>query len=168
MPKYLKLWKCPKYYIGKHWPEYYVVTGRNRDSGLLDNHNFDVIVEALREVAEKMPDWKEKIWDKWLISPYESHWAVGWVEWIGIHKDAPPQLIDTADKLLGELEDYPTLNEDELSEKEWTAAQEFWERMSVKERLELCQKNRCSIFAARHPWIPQDDNGGIFEDCRPE
>ena len=40
--------------------------------------------------------------------------------------------------------------------------------LSIKWRVELCQKAGVNIFAARHDWIPQDDCGYIFDECRPQ
>ena len=117
MPKHLKLWKRPECYIGAEWSEYYVVIGRHRDSALLDSHNFDVIQERLEAIEKKYSEWDNPPTDydiAMLVNPNENHWAVGWIEWIGIHKDAPPELIEAADSLLAKLEDYPILNEDAL------------------------------------------------------
>jgi hypothetical protein len=175
-PTNMKLWKRPECYAGESWPEYYVVIGQHRDSALLDSHNFSEIETQLDVLINKLgvthlPADPEEYTDgeaPVLVHPREGHWAVGWVEWLGLHKDSPAEVLQLADELLGKLQDYPILNEDAFSDAEWNATQELWMQLPIRERVELCQKNRINIFAARHDWIPQDDNGGIYEYCRPE
>ena len=72
----------------------------------------------------------------------ESHWAVGWVEWIAIHEDATEHL-DKANELAGELADYPILNESHLSELEIEEANETWQNCyDNQERVEYIREHR--------------------------
>lgn len=95
----------------------------------------------------------------------EGHWAVGWVEWIAIHK-SDSRALEVADKIQDRLEGYPVVNEDHWSELETEEAEAYWESLPLSDRVELCQEAGVSIFQARHPYIPQDDNGYIFERLR--
>lgn len=61
------------------------------------------------------------------------------------------------------LEDYPLLDEDDFSAREHEQASETWLHISLRERIELCAKYRCSIFSARRDEIPRDDNGALYE-----
>ena len=54
----------------------------------------------------------------------------------------------------------------EESELETEEAEAYWESLPLSDRVELCQEAGVSIFQARHPYIPQDDNGYIFERLR--
>jgi hypothetical protein len=171
-PKHLKLWKHPECYIGATWEDYYSVIGMHRDSPLLDVHNFGEVKTALEakiaEIGATHVNEGQDNEQPFLINPYESHWAVSHIEWLGLHKDSPESLLQLADELLDKLADYPILNEESFSEKEWDAANETWASLPLQERVELCQKYHICIFAARHDCIPQADTGGIFEYCRPE
>lgn len=82
----------------------------------------------------------------------EGHWAVGWVEWIGIHQDAQGAL-QKAEKILAGLEDYPVVDEVDWSALEDAEATEYWLSCSTRHRFELRQEAGDSIFAARpdHP-----------------
>jgi hypothetical protein len=147
-PKHLKLWQHPPYYIGKTWYEYYPVIGQHRDSKRLDRSNFAVAQEILQDVAKAYPEWKNE--SPMLVNPYESHWAVGHTEWIGVHKDAPVEVLKTAEWLLGKLEDYPILDETRYSDLEWKETSEYWESCSLSTRLEYLKEDSIPCFAARH------------------
>jgi hypothetical protein len=92
----------------------------------------------------------------------ESHWAVGWVEWIAIH-ESDDAALRTADEIADKLEAYPVVDEDDWSMLEYDEACDYWERMSVRERADYCERAGISIFAARRDYLPQDDNGALYE-----
>lgn len=112
-PENLKLWTRPDHYAGAQWPDYYVFLGRHRDSDMITESNFDAAMKALGGESETV------------IIARASHWAVGWVESILIHKDDSAAL-QIADDLAAQLEDYPVLDESDLSERECEAAHEYW------------------------------------------
>lgn len=149
-PKHLKLWTMPDSYFGASWPGYYVFLSQHRDSDSLTRSNFICGLEALGGESETVQVIRE------------SHWAVGWVEWIAIHQD-DTEALKIADSIMDKLDGYPVVNEDHWSQLEWDEAQDYWERLSISERVELCQDAGVCIFAARHNWIPSDDSGYIFE-----
>lgn len=152
-PQHLKRWSLPDSYMGEHWPEYFVFLSQHRDSDSLTRSNFICGLEALGGESDTVQVIRE------------GHWAVGWVEWIAIHQDDTAAL-KIADSIAEKLEDYPVVNEDHLSELEWDEAQTYWGQLSIRERVELCQDAGVCIFAARHPYIPQDDSGMIFDTLR--
>jgi len=138
-PENLKLWKHPEYYFGAEWPDYYVFLGRHRDSDCLQESNYRSGLRALEEIAEP-EDWPHD------FSPYEeireNHWAVGWVEWIGIHKDAIAHL-KCADAIAGGLDDYPIVDEEDYIALETEEADKTWLNCySWKERVEYIRKHR--------------------------
>ena len=70
-PKHLERWSMPPSYFGASWADYYSAgVGQSRDSDCLEQSNFALMLEALRGESETV------------IVVRESHWAVGWVEWI--------------------------------------------------------------------------------------
>ncbi len=140
-PENLQLWKLPEYYFGESWPDYYVFLSQHRDSDSLTRSNFDC---ALRDLGGESDT---------VIIVREGHWAVGWIEWIAIH-ESDDKALQIADGIVAALSDYPVLDESHWSELEWTEASEYWERISVSERLYYCQKAGISIFAARRDEMP--------------
>lgn len=151
--KAIKRWERPSDYFGANWPEYFVFLGQHRDSDSVTRSNFEV---GLRELGGE---------SETVIVVRERHWAVGWVEWIGIH-ESDEAAIQAADEMLCAIESYPVLSDDHHSELEWNEACEYWERMSVRERVDYCRDADISIFAARRDYLPEDPSGYLFESLR--
>lgn len=152
-PKHIKRWELPESYAGAEWPEHYVFLGQHRDSDSLGRSNFRCALKALGGESETV------------VVVREGHWAVGWVEWIGIHESDDKSLL-VADEILEGLDSYPVVNEDDWSELEYDEVCQFWERLSVRERAEYCREAGVSIFSARRDYLPSDDSGYIYESLR--
>ena len=135
-PTHLKHWTMPDSYFGSQWPEWYVCLGQNRDSDSLTRSNFICTLEALGGESETVRVIRE------------SHWAVGWVEWIGIH-ESNTEALKIADAILQGLDAYPVVDEDHWSDLEWNEVYTYWEAMSLQERVEWCRDCGESIFSAR-------------------
>lgn len=123
-PEKLERWKMPRNYFGEEWPEYYSAgVGRSRDSDCLEESNFHAMLAALGGASATVQ------------VVHESHWAVGWVEWIAIHESDDAALRE-ADRLCGELEDYPVLDEEDHSRREWEECERVWsDCYSASERI---------------------------------
>lgn len=163
--KYLKPWTLPPSYGGAHWDDWYVFLGQNRDSNALTRSNFECGLTAIRKVCSKQDLVDALPEDAECASVQvvcENHWAVGWIEWIAIHK-SDTKALELADYLLEQLEDYPVLNEEHWSELEYTEACEYWSQLRVKDRVEYLQRADLCIFAARRDSLPEDDNGRLQE-----
>jgi len=130
----------------------FVFLGRHRESDLLTESNFECGLAAIGGESDTVEVVRE------------SHWAVGWVEWIAIH-ESDIKALECASGIMDSLNDYPVVNEDHFSEKEWEAAQDMWLELPLPERVELCRDAGLSIYAARGDSIPQGDNGYIHESC---
>lgn len=130
-PKHLKLWTMPKYYFGETWPDYYSAgVGQSRDSDALERSNFACMLKELGGESETV------------LVIRESHWAVGWVEWIAIHATEDKALA-IADEIKGKLEDYPVVNEDHWSGLECEEANEVWTNCyDVKARIKYIREHR--------------------------
>ncbi len=75
-PEHLQRWTLPPNYFGAEWPDYFSSgVGQSRDSDALERSNFTSMLTALGGESETV------------IVVRETHWAVGWVEWIAIHQD---------------------------------------------------------------------------------
>ncbi len=81
-------------------------TGRNRDSSIEDESNFNAALELLGGESDKVQ-----------VHRF-GHWACGWYELIIVH----PDLSNELQKIENRLTDYPILNEDDLSNRECEAA----------------------------------------------
>lgn len=163
--KYLNktVWTRPDSYAGFNPEGDYVLAARTRDSDILTESNFECMEKDL--LAESQ-EYETENDEPFIYSWRAHHWACGWIEYLMLRQAAPDALKDHCDTILSELDAYPVYNEDDFSEREYERAQETWARLSVKERAALCAENDISIFAARRDYIPQEDNGGIYEYCR--
>ncbi len=179
----LNIWTSPGSYAGYDPVGHILVASRHRDSDALTRSNWVTIGRHIAKIAgvETLPDLADLYEGGWpsgrRLSPEEmpaaytfsaSHCLVGWVEYMLVRPDAPQELLDAVQELADDLDGYPVFDEDHWSEFECDEANEFWASMSVKERLEVIKRHGTeyvSIFAARHPWIPQGDNGYIQEYC---
>lgn len=148
----LKRWTMPDSYWGAEWPEYFVFIGQSRDADALTRSNFECGLRALGGESDSV------------LVVRERHWAVGWVEWIAIH-ESNVEAILCADEMACALADYPVLDESHFSELESAEADQYWESLRLRERVELCAEAGVSIFAARRDYIPSDDSGFIYERC---
>jgi hypothetical protein len=166
VPKGLKLWQWPDSYIGPDYREYYCVIGQHRDCHALTRSNYIRAKEMLEAVVKKLGDaaWKD---DECLLQESSAnHWAVGWVEGLLVHKDAPEELLREADEIVCALADYPVLDEGHFSEMEHEEVCRTWENMDRRDRIQACKRCRISIFAARRDELPQDDDGSLYDYLR--
>lgn len=123
-PEFLNRWKHPGPYFGAEWTRHFVFLGKHRDSDSLSRANFDAGMAAL----EKLPAYESKDSEDEKSSRFavhESHWAVGWVEWIAIH-EGDADALRVADRIAKELENYPVVDDELFSEYEEQEANETW------------------------------------------
>lgn len=112
-PEYLKRWTLPDNYVGEIWPNYYVFLRQHRDSDAMGRSNFRAGLKAIGGESDTVQIVRE------------SHWAVGWVEWIAIHQDDAAAL-KKADEIKKSMEDYPVVDESDFSEVEDEDAGDTW------------------------------------------
>jgi hypothetical protein len=131
-PTHLKLWTHPDNYGGAVWPNFYSSGfGQSRDSDALERSNFAVAWKRISAVSQCEETQVVR----------ESHWAVGWVEWIAIHADDTAAL-KVADGLREDVEQYPVLDDDHFTETEQEEADEIWANCySVKERIRYIREH---------------------------
>lgn len=130
-PANLNRWTKPDNYAGASWPEYYSSgVGQSRDSSALERSNFECMLRELGGESDTV------------LVIRESHWAVGWVEWIAIH-ETDDKALETADAIKGALEDYPVVDEGHFSETETEEANDVWGNCySDSDRLAYVRKHR--------------------------
>lgn len=143
-------------YMGEtDFPDMYVLLTRNRDSDKLTRSNFERAVKQLGGESDNVQ-----------VNRF-GHWACGWWESLSVKRGTPEFKI--AEDIEAALSDYPVLDEEHYSALEWEEAGEFWASMSIRERVEVCQRFNVSVFAARRDDMPEDDSGSLFQylasDC---
>jgi hypothetical protein len=122
--------------------------GRNRDSNLLDESNWDCLVRLLEACDPEGNDHE--------IHRF-GHWACGWFEIVIIRPGSACEK-EAAD-CEAALADYPILDDMAYSERTCDAVFEYWGGLSLKDRIEECARAGVSIFAARRNECP----GEVFD-----
>lgn len=170
-------WKHPADYGGFSPDDDVVIAARTRDSGTLERSNYETIFSHLKETEENLasqhPADFERAYDAnngdLLIYDFRAaHWAVGWVEYMLMSQHAPDSLQQAVASVLSALDDYPVFDEDHWSELEYNEVSEYWEGLTVADRLELIQDNGGNIFAARHDYLSEaaDPSGSLYDRLR--
>ena len=126
----LQRWQRPPNYAGESWPEWYVFLGQHRDSDCLTQSNF---AQGLKELGGE---------SETVRVVHEGHWAVGWVEWIGIHESDTTALA-VAECLMAKLADYPILDEEDFGQREQADADVVWrDCYTPRERVAYVRQHR--------------------------
>lgn len=118
---------------------------RTRDSGILDESNFHAALTDLGGESETVE-----------VHRF-GHWANGWFEIIVIDP-SDPAAVKKAEGHEAALDNYPLLDESDYSAREWNEVQDYWEHMSISERVDLCKESGVCCLAARHDWVPDDEH----------
>ena len=87
------------------------------------------------------------------------HWGPGWFEIVLLRPGS--KAADYGQEVEASLEDYPILDEEDHSEREFEAISEAWTQMDMQWRIESLVKAGASIFAARNesPWNLETASG---------
>ncbi len=132
----LSRWTRDSNYIGEDFSDWYVLYARNRDADSMVNCNFRVCCDKLG--IDPDDDTKDTPTRKVVRS---SHWAAGWVEWVGFH-ESDSEAMEIAEEIVRSLNQYLILDEDALALAEQAEAEEIWRsRYSWRERLEYIREN---------------------------
>ena len=127
-----------------------VPVSRNRDSGSLSISNFRTALEMLGGEGGAVE-----------VHRF-GHWGPGWFEIILVDPSDRKKM-EVLQDIKRSLEDYPVLDEEDLSRREWEEAQESWTWLNLGERMDLCKRAGISIFAARSESIPDEGYGMISQ-----
>lgn len=128
-------YKRPANYLGPDWDDYYAVANQSRDSDALERANFRAWVQDMESCFELYYDEDTSpldIDDVFHVIR-DSHWAVGWIETLYVHENAPEELLDQVRDNLESLRDHPILDEDLLTEMEMEAQEEYLEYFGFRE-----------------------------------
>lgn len=99
-------WEHPEHYFGETYPNFIVGLGQHRDSDLLDQSNFTVLLDRLGGESDTV------------VVSRAGHWAVGWVETILVHQDDIKALTILMENL-NSYATYPVLDDSDFSEREY-------------------------------------------------
>ena len=99
----MEKWSRSDNYIGKTYYDYYVLLSHSRDSGLVEESNFQSALKILGGESDTV---------KIIRS---SHWAVGWIEMILIH-ESDKEAIIKGNEIEKALDNYTILDEDVFSD----------------------------------------------------
>lgn len=129
-------WIRPDSYAGPDWNNYYYLAGRSRESDLVESTNFNYCLNAVEKFkgVERTEMDGDCDGEMTVEVVRDSHWAVGWVEHILIHKSACPALIAKCDNILSRLYDYPLLDEDAYSAAQDEQARAAWESFDSNDK----------------------------------
>jgi hypothetical protein len=94
--------------------DWLAVASVHRDADILEQSNFAAFTAALGGESEHV------------AIERASHWAVGWVDRLIIDPTAS-NVVAKAESLAARLEDYPVIDDDDFSRREWEARSESWE-----------------------------------------
>jgi hypothetical protein len=64
-------------------------------------------------------------------------------------------LVKECRRIAEALADYPILSDDDYSERQLEAMQDYWQHESLRERMDWCREAGVSPLAARHPYPPE-------------
>ena len=105
-----------------------VLLGRNRESDLLSESNWETALKRLGGESETVE-----------IHRF-GHWACGWLEYLCVKENTKAH--ELALEMEKAMEGYPVLDEEDWSEREHEAAAKVWaEYWDNKERLEYVRDN---------------------------
>lgn len=169
----LNKWQHPSDYGGFSPAGDYMICGQSRDSDALERSNYRRIFADLIEKAESLGCQDNGIDGEGnesdMVYDFRAgHWAVGWVEQVLICSNAPQELIDFAESIQDALSSYPVYDESDFCELEFNEAADYWESLSVADRVEIIRDAGGNIFAARHDYVNEaaDPNGLVYEYLR--
>ncbi len=137
-----------------------IVYTHHRDSRLLDQSNAAAIQDTLRPFLDADdPD---------IIEEHHGHWAYGWVDGYAIrifrHGEVT-QAFRTYLEILGRLEDYPLLDEEDYSRREYEATMENFDSAvsGIRYEYELPEDWKEVVFR----WFWQHDQRAVEnrDDC---
>lgn len=153
-------WTRPSNYVGATWHGYYSAGfGQSRDSSVTEASNFQFVQNAL-EALNTFVNEGSRDEEPTVVIVNESHWAVGWVQWIAIHESNVAAL-DKARELCERANNYPLLDEEDVSRREDEECEQVWrECFNPSERVRYFRRH--SYTATNFSDLLQAIRGGSW------
>lgn len=124
------------------YKDWFALLSKTRDSDPLTVSNFECALDLLGRESKNIQ-----------VRSF-NHWGCGWIETIFVKPNTKEAEI--AESIEAALSDYPVLNDEDFSNREWQHKSDYWKLCGMKERIRLCKKARVSIFSARSEYIPEN------------
>lgn len=138
------------HYFGER-PDWLIVLSRNRDSDCLEQSNFESAFATLGGESDTVSVERS------------SHWAVGWVEYLVVDP-ANSKRVRRAAKLIKQLENYPVLDEEDMSRREHEQFLESWDSWGRSDFMKaLCNRIRADYAGGIHDDFSDDDVIDAFQ-----
>lgn len=112
----MEKWVRSSNYMGEDYSDCFILATHNRDSGILEESNFSAALKRMGGESDSVQ-----------IVRF-SHWLCGWVEMICI-RDSDPDMVQKGNDIENQLEDYPILDEEDFSNREWDAARVLFDEI---------------------------------------
>jgi hypothetical protein len=118
-------------FSGEVIPDNFVIVyGRNRDSDILNNSNFETFLSSLGGESDTVR-----------VDSF-NHWGCGWFEYISVDTGDEEKII-IAEETHCALSEYPVLDEEDYSRRQEEQAQETWrDCYNTRNRIEYFKKHR--------------------------
>lgn len=117
--------------------DFFVFLSQSRDSDPLERSNFKSALKALGGESKTVQ-----------VHRF-GHWGCGWYEVILIDP-TNVDAINEAEEIINSLEDYPVVDEDGYSASQNDEINDYWDGMSMSEKVQLCEELGISIFSVRY------------------
>lgn len=118
---------------------------QTRDSGCYEQSNFATALKMLGGEQDGLVE----------VHRF-GHWGPGWFEIILVHSSMENKVREIEEK----FDNYPVLDEEDLTERELAAINDAWWYMHLREKIEFAKRNGHSIFAARRTAWDCNNNAG--------
>ena len=136
-------WVTPEHYYGFNPIGDIIMYSKTRDSHIIDDSNFECIEHELNQLGIKNYTFKAG------CSMFGS------IEYLMVELDGLTELhVDELYSIISSIESYPIFNDTDYYAKLDDAIFMKWDKMSLRERVELAQGNNANIFSARHDLVP--------------
>lgn len=144
----LNKWETPDSYAGHNPVGDYTIYSRSRDSSIMENSNYELILWELLGLAEPFDKLRDD-GEPYVYDFRAGHWACGWVEAIIIRQDAPKQIIERAQEIEAALADYPVYSDEDYYLEQMKEIHRYWNDINISERIYWLKESGESIFLAR-------------------
>lgn len=164
----LCFWRTPKCYAGYDPVGHIIVESIHRGSSILGQSNYWTAQHRLERIAGSKPVPLESVAHDGPFSHFNPDDApalydfqvgdslVGWIKYLMLNpKKASAALVAEAQEVHDTLEAYPILSEDDYSERQIEAMENYWRSEPLYRRIDWCRENETSIFAARKSYPPR-------------
>ena len=143
-------WDGPENFLGTlPEPGWGLLLTRTRDADVLTQSNWE---GALAELGGESDD-VEVI--------RIGHWACGWIEFLGVREGT--DVYERAVEIRNALLDYPVLDEEDFSQREWDEAQRVWaDCYRVQDRIRYIREHRSQFEFRDFAELLANVRGNVF------